>query len=210
MILSSRFDASLAGSTWVGTVEAEFENAAVAVPAEKGYRLTLLRPGRDMVPFGAEVSFYRPPRVGDYIEVTFDGAPVDLTVPGDPGPVLDCPMYLLDSVGLGPGLTPAGDDRVVGALAAATRFVAPWLDEFRRAVADLPRDCTTPVSREMLDHAVAGRFPEALRDYVAALGDLWMPPRELRVRQNRLITRIGATSGREMLKGVEAVVGSLP
>lgn len=209
MTRAKRFDAALGGTVWTGRVEAELERSAVAVPDRPGFRLTLLAPGRDLVPWGAEVPWYRPPRVGEVVEVAFEGKGVDLSVQTEPGPVLPCPWHLLDTQGSGQGMT-SWADRVVGALAAATRFGAPWLEEFRAAVRALPRECTAAVSREMLDHAAAGRFPEALCEYVRALGDLWMPPREVRVLQNRVVTRVGPASGADMLAGVEAVLGRLP
>ena len=110
--------------------------------------------------------------------------------------------------GAGPGLTPSGDDVLVGILAAAARLgAAGWVHRgrvlaLRRAVAALPRGCTTPVSREMLDHAARGRFPEALLAVAQGIGDPREPAGALGRAGLRLVTGTGATSGADMLAGV--------
>lgn len=204
---SRRFDAALAGTTWTGTVEEELEGAAVALPDVQGPRLTLLRPGSALVPWGAEVPWYRPPRTGERVEVVFEGPGVDLTTTPVRGRVGGCPWHLLRLLEPGDGPVRSGVGRIVGALAAAFQLEAPWLDEFRAAVRAIPRDATGARSREMLDHAADGRFPETLCEYVRALGDPWLPPREVRALAVRLVNRPGALSGADMLEGVEAVTG---
>jgi hypothetical protein len=73
-------------------------------------------------------------------------------------------------VGTGPGLTPAGDDVLAGALVAAHATDDPrlprWQGDTRRALADSP---TTAVSRAMLHHALDGYATTQLADFVTAL-----------------------------------------
>ncbi|MBM4396267.1 MAG: hypothetical protein FJ087_11305 [Deltaproteobacteria bacterium] len=74
MTVRTRFDSALAGTRRTGTVETEFDQSAVAVPDSPGPRLVLLAPGRDLAPWGAEVSWYVPPRLGGRVEIAFGGA----------------------------------------------------------------------------------------------------------------------------------------
>jgi hypothetical protein len=73
-------------------------------------------------------------------------------------------------VGLGPGLTPSGDDVVAGALVAAHAIADPrlgrWQDETRST---LRRRRTTAVSHGMLHHAVDGWAVPELADFVGAV-----------------------------------------
>jgi hypothetical protein len=74
-------------------------------------------------------------------------------------------------VGLGPGLTPAGDDVVAGALVA---LVAAGDLERAGAVLDGVRACrqrTTALSAALLDHAGAGRAVPQLARYLHAPWD---------------------------------------
>jgi len=60
-------------------------------------------------------------------------------------------------MGLGPGLTPAGDDVLLGALARAHMTAAPWLHALAAQVT-AQAAATTLLSRAWLLHAAAGRF----------------------------------------------------
>ena len=74
-------------------------------------------------------------------------------------------------VGLGPGLTPAGDDVLAGALVA---LVAAGDLDRAGAVLDAVRPCrhrTTAVSAALLDHAAAGRAVPQLARYLHAPDD---------------------------------------
>ncbi|MFN4214070.1 MULTISPECIES: DUF2877 domain-containing protein [unclassified Exiguobacterium] len=96
-------------------------------------------------------------------------------------------------IGLGPGLTPAGDDYVTGRLLAAHLLGRPLdvpLDVIR-----LSRDKTTRVSYHMLRHAYHGRTNEAVLDLFHTLTDLDALKRVL---------AIGSTSGTDFLVGVHA------
>ena len=73
-------------------------------------------------------------------------------------------------VGAGPGLTPAGDDVLAGALVAASATADPrlpvWQGQTRVA---LSRTGTTAVSRAMLHHALNGYATPPLADLISAL-----------------------------------------
>jgi hypothetical protein len=76
-----------------------------------------------------------------------------------------------DLVGLGPGLTPAGDDVVAGTLVA---LVAAGDLARAGAVLDAVRPCrhrTTALSAALLDHAAAGRAVPQLARYLHAPTD---------------------------------------
>lgn len=66
-------------------------------------------------------------------------------------------------IGLGAGLTPAGDDFLCGWLAARRAVGAPTL------MGDLPLERTTEVSAAFLREAARGRFAAALVDFAAAV-----------------------------------------
>ena len=86
----------------------------------------------------------------------------------DGGDVRDAVRHL---VGLGPGLTPAGDDVVAGILVA---LVAAGNRERAGVVLDGVRPCrqrTTALSAALLDHAAAGRAVPQLARYLQAPAD---------------------------------------
>lgn len=100
-------------------------------------------------------------------------------------------------VGFGEGLTPAGDDVVVGALAAVHAMGHPLAAD--RDVAErlshAARTRTTDVGREFLLHALDGEFAECVLDAVSADRD----------RARRGVTALlahGASSGADTLCGV--------
>ncbi len=112
-------------------------------------------------------------------------------------------------VGLGPGLTPTGDDLLTGVAAALRRFVAAgWLPaETFAALARLlrrirPHD-TTPTACQMLAHAAHGDFPLPLLAAVRVLGA--PPAPALRFgRAARRLQGVGAQSGCDWLTGLLA------
>lgn len=101
-------------------------------------------------------------------------------------------------VGLGPGLTPSGDDILAGA-AAALRGLDHPLDGFLEAVLiDIDRR-TTAVSAALLRHAARGAFAERIHDlFDALLGEdaAAIEPAVARA------AAWGATSGVDLLTGV--------
>ncbi len=109
-------------------------------------------------------------------------------------------------VGVGPGLTPAGDDALLGLLAVLSRTNA-WADtqpRMRDALQRLlPR--TTRISRAMLHHGCGGRFAAPLAGLIANIGS--HPHRAL--EDARSIAALGHTTGIAMLEGVRAMIGAL-
>jgi hypothetical protein len=100
-------------------------------------------------------------------------------------------------VGLGEGLTPAGDDVLVGALAALHAAGHPLAGDRDVAVGlrHAARTRTTDLGREFLLHAVDGEFAECVLDAVS--GD--------RDRERRGVTALlahGASSGADTLHGL--------
>ena len=104
-------------------------------------------------------------------------------------------------VGLGPGLTPSGDDALVGMAAAVTAMATPGtLDAtFLRRVADTASSRTTAVSTAFLRHAVAGEFSAGLHRLLAAF--IGPDPSDVASTIERSVA-FGATSGTDTLVGV--------
>ena len=109
-------------------------------------------------------------------------------------------------VGLGEGLTPAGDDYLVGALAALHRLGEGWpTGEAPLRDAVIAHACrTTPtVSAAFLCYAVAGQFSEPLRDL--AMADTVAAARAAVTA----LARMGATSGGDTLAGMRETLAAL-
>lgn len=105
------------------------------------------------------------------------------------------------NIGLGLGLTPSGDDRLVGFLLGCfiqSRRNIDLLEAIQKAVA-MSRDRTNDISYAMLKHATEGRFNEWLMDLSEVI---------CRHDQNALndaienVFSIGSRSGGDMLKGL--------
>jgi hypothetical protein len=101
-------------------------------------------------------------------------------------------------IGLGPGLTPSGDDALVGIEAAAWALEAPMAGFLAPALSDVG-DRTTAVAGALLRHASAGEFSERLLDLLGALlgPDMAGIPAAI----ERAVAW-GATSGSDCLVGV--------
>jgi hypothetical protein len=103
-------------------------------------------------------------------------------------------------LGWGEGLTPSGDDALVGFLAAhaVTRDGdgVRDLSELRSEIVDAAPGRTTFVSAALLAHAVAGRFSQPIEGLRGAHSS-----RAVARRANRL-ARVGATSGLDTLAGI--------
>ena len=109
-------------------------------------------------------------------------------------------------MGLGEGLTPAGDDWLVGALAALHRLGQHWAFENERLASVLVGEATgrtTTIGAAFLAHALAGEFSEPARDLVTA-GSL----PGARAAAERLAAT-GATSGADTLAGMRAALEAL-
>ena len=117
-------------------------------------------------------------------------------------------------IGLGEGLTPAGDDAIVGALAAIHRLAPAWLAAQagqRDRLADAARRGTTDVARDFILEALDGRFAEPVLAVLTASSD-----HDAGIAARRLLA-MGATSGADTLCGIrlgcralEAKVASPP
>lgn len=98
------------------------------------------------------------------------------TVPGQPGPGAEVLEYFLEQLslgallpetpilGLGIGLTPSSDDFVLGMLAVFHRYRHP-LESVLKGCLSRQLSRTTPVSREMLRHALGDRYPLYVREF---------------------------------------------
>jgi hypothetical protein len=121
----------------------------------------------------------------------------------DPACVLEGALGLM---GLGPGLTPAGDDCLVGVLAVLHRVepdglvAAPLV---RLGIEGAARTRTTTVAAEFLRHALAGRFAEPLLDLLTATNA------EGGHTAARRLCAYGASSGADTLLGVALALASL-
>jgi len=94
-------------------------------------------------------------------------APARPSLPGVTVPAEIRPNLLF---GAGPGLTPAGDDVLAGALVAAHATADPRLEEWQTDVRQALRTrTTTAVSRGLLKHALDGWATPELADFVIAM-----------------------------------------
>jgi hypothetical protein len=100
-------------------------------------------------------------------------------------------------VGLGPGLTPAGDDVMAGTIAGLVLLGHPAAERFAAGVLALAGSRTTELSRALLRHASAGRVSG---EYAAVLHGL-VGERPLGPAIAGLLAT-GATSGRAMALGL--------
>jgi hypothetical protein len=83
---------------------------------------------------------------------------------------------LIPLIGLGPGLTPSGDDFIVGYLAALwCRWESePRVGAFRNGLASELRHLTTrtnPIGRRFILDAAAGEFSERMVDVIRAIAN---------------------------------------
>ena len=108
-------------------------------------------------------------------------------------------------VGFGPGLTPAGDDALVGVLAVHHRLADDpgWSRLGVRALAPALA-CrlaqTTEVSRLVLEHALDGSFAAAVLGAVDHL--VWPAPAEVVAAACSELLGLGASSGADTLLGI--------
>lgn len=98
-------------------------------------------------------------------------------------------------VGLGVGLTPSGDDFIVGLLSVLSRYdtSGKWLNGIRNELKSSHIDKkTTRVSSYMIQYALDGYFNAALIELVCGK----------KVESLAIVNSIGSTSGTDMLTGV--------
>lgn len=115
-------------------------------------------------------------------------------------------------IGLGPGLTPSGDDFLIGWFASA-QFIGGESQRIAQAVAQQIVEAayarTTILSAQYVMHATRGEWSEPLRNLVLAC-QMWLESKgekdchnsaeRIRLEATRLLT-IGATSGSDSLAG---------
>ena len=109
-------------------------------------------------------------------------------------------------IGLGEGLTPAGDDCLVGALAVLSRFAPAWLAEqpvIRTAITAGSEVRTTTVAREFLLHALDGSFSEPVVHLMQARSAAEA------VERIEDLGRMGASSGADTLWGMRLAMEAL-
>jgi len=104
-------------------------------------------------------------------------------------------------MGLGPGLTPSGDDHLVGVLAALNVPGHPDGVHLRAMAAAIDGNAgtTNDISFAALSRAIAGRVPERTIDFIASL----MRGSDLDVAATlRRVLQIGSCSGTDIATGV--------
>jgi hypothetical protein len=118
---------------------------------------------------------------------------------------------LASLVGLGVGLTPSGDDVLVGALAALDLVSAcsPGARPLRQALVEslpLPLEArTTRLSAQMLRAAADGLYAEPVLDLLDALADGGASPAHVE-HAAAALARLGHRSGRDTLLGIAAAL----
>lgn len=108
---------------------------------------------------------------------------------------------IIPLIGLGEGLTPSGDDFIVGLVAVLTAGDHPAVTTFARTCAAAAVGLTTIVGIDLLQHAAAGRFVERVHDLISAL--YHDDAAATRTACTSLL-RMGSTSGMDTLVGVLA------
>jgi len=121
------------------------------------------------------------------------------------------PRDLASLVGLGAGLTPSGDDVLVGVLAALDLIsqCSPDARTLRQALVDvLPvplETCTTRLSAQMLRAAADGLYAEPVLALLDALARNGADPAPAE-RAAEALSRLGHCSGRDTLRGIAAAL----
>jgi hypothetical protein len=105
----------------------------------------------------------------------------------------------IDLIGLGVGLTPSGDDYLVGLLAGLDATGDPDRHAIGAAIAVRAPDRTTAVGAAALEHATRGAFSERLHDLLVALARGRLDDLEAPIRR---AMAYGATSGSDTLVGL--------
>lgn len=114
----------------------------------------------------------------------------------------DNPSLVRRLLGLGPGLTPEGDDFLVGWLAACRAF-GVRTPRVNAAIARLARLRTTLLSTSMLACAVTGDVPPRLSAWLAVVGSDREGAAAVRLGE------LGQSSGVAMLRGARSAMRSL-
>lgn len=147
------------------------------------------------------------PMVGQSSKVEFLGLPAQqkFLVPAKPDKIVSA---LVAGLGLGPGLTPAGDDMSLGFLLALNRW-GDWLrpdlppEPINQALMDAARQRTTALSASLIECAASGQADERL---VAALDGLVSGT----IAEDRIVEYLlgwGYSSGVAAMQGMRLALG---
>jgi Protein of unknown function (DUF2877) len=112
----------------------------------------------------------------------------------------------LGLLGLGEGLTPAGDDCLVGVLAVIHRFAPTWFHahpEIESIIRAASATATTRIAHEFITHALAGHFAESLVDLMMAQSA------EAAGHAAAQLLRTGATSGADTISGIRLALAAV-
>ena len=163
-----------------------------------GYVIAFTRPGSPRLPDGIEVAYE--PRHGDRVVVGRGhvAAPGVRILPGPvwdpvprvtvhPRPRRDVAVDPLRLAGHGDGLTPAGDDLLLGYVAGLVLFRRSY--DLAHHVAEVAARRTTALSATLLRHAARGEVPEPVHTLLEH-GDAGP------------LARWGRSSGRHVLHGL--------
>lgn len=109
-------------------------------------------------------------------------------------------------LGLGPGLTPLGDDVLAGWLAAAVASRHPGLGELRSTVALSARERTTALSATLLACAARGEGVPEFRSMLSGVAD---GNADVIEQSLSLLLRVGETSGEGLVLGAQLALQSM-
>ena len=101
-------------------------------------------------------------------------------------------------LGLGQGLTPSGDDMLLGVLAALHRYAPQWVPPLKQSLAPL-LGRTNEISAGYLDWAMEGYVSTPVLDVLHHLGQNWEEPR-------KVLLSVGHSSGSDILYGTLTAV----
>jgi hypothetical protein len=109
----------------------------------------------------------------------------------------------IDLIGLGIGLTPSGDDYLVGLLAGLDGTGDPARDDLATVIAAFAPARTTAVGAAALEHATRGAFSERLHDVLVAVAGKRIDDLAAAIAR---AMEYGATSGSDTLVGLLAAL----
>ncbi|WP_053598250.1 DUF2877 domain-containing protein [Bacillus sp. FJAT-18017] len=114
-------------------------------------------------------------------------------------------LALKGFIGLGPGLTPSGDDFVTGFVSALYTLKHPLYEMIKghfEELIEFSRKRTTTVSYFMLKHALEGRVNETVASLYEATHSQTASGYQSIERPLRRIAEIGSSSGTDLLAGI--------
>jgi hypothetical protein len=173
-----------------------------AAPADTGMPESARGPARALSARLAEAPAGAAPGLGSARALAARARLIDGLRRRDAAAFIDGALGLL---GLGEGLTPAGDDVLVGALAVLHRFAPSWLrehPEIADVVGTRAASATTIVAREFVIHALGGHFAESLIDLLTAESADAVGHAAAR------LLATGASSGADTLTGIRVALAA--